>query len=244
MLVPTSPRAGNRTCRGIPQCGQNNTHNVETENGKITIATWNIRTLLDRDGTDRPQRRTAIVAAELAKYSVDIAALSETRLADEGSLEERGEGYTFFWRGLPAGARSLYGVAFAVRTSLLRNVHTTPKGISERLMTWRIPLGSGRHMTMLSAYAPTLDASDDTKDCFYGQLQDTIQAVPEDDKLLLMGDFNARVGRNKELWQSVLGSYGIGKCNDNGLRLLSLCSENALTITNTQFKLRTIHKAT
>ena len=66
---------------------------------KMKIASWNVRTLTDISNpadSDRPPRRTALVAAELRKYDIDIAALSETRLADEGSLREIGEGYTFF----------------------------------------------------------------------------------------------------------------------------------------------------
>ena len=58
-----------------------------------------MRTLLDRDGSDRPQRRTALVGRELDRYKVEIAALSETRLAEEGQLKEVGAGYTFFWSG-------------------------------------------------------------------------------------------------------------------------------------------------
>ena len=56
---------------------------------------WNVRTLLDRDSTARPERRTELSAKELARYRIDIAALSETRLADEGILKEDGGGYTF-----------------------------------------------------------------------------------------------------------------------------------------------------
>ena len=47
---------------------------------------WNVRTLLDRDSTARPER-TELSAKELARYRIDIAALSETRLADEGILK-------------------------------------------------------------------------------------------------------------------------------------------------------------
>ena len=69
---------------------------------KLTVAAWNVRTMLDLpDSTDRPARRTALVAQELSRYSVDIAALSETRLAGEGSLTEMEGGYTFFWIGSP-----------------------------------------------------------------------------------------------------------------------------------------------
>ena len=46
-----------------------------------------------------PDRRTALVANELKRYNVDIAALSETTFADEGQLTEKGAGYTFFWSG-------------------------------------------------------------------------------------------------------------------------------------------------
>ena len=51
--------------------------------------------LLDRDVTSRPQRRTALIVEELARYRINIAALSETRLADKGMMREAGAGHTF-----------------------------------------------------------------------------------------------------------------------------------------------------
>ena len=51
-------------------------------------------TLLDRETTNRPERRTALVAMELAKYNIDIAVLSETRFHASGSLNDLE--YTFF----------------------------------------------------------------------------------------------------------------------------------------------------
>ena len=58
----------------------------KTRNGKhshyLSIAAWNVRTLLDKKKSNtRPERRTAIVAMELERYGLDIAALSETRFA-------------------------------------------------------------------------------------------------------------------------------------------------------------------
>ena len=47
----------------------------------LTIAPWNVRTLLDREGANRLEKRTALVAMELAKYNIDIAALCETRFS-------------------------------------------------------------------------------------------------------------------------------------------------------------------
>ena len=45
---------------------------------------------------DRPQRRSTLVARELAQLDIDIAALSEVRFASQGSLKEDGAGYTLF----------------------------------------------------------------------------------------------------------------------------------------------------
>ena len=108
----------------------------------LKLGTWNIRTLQDPSTNDgnRPPRRTAIVANELRRYDIDIAALSETRLPDEDSITEVGEGYTFFWKGLPKESPRIHGVGFAIKTSLLAKLPEGPTGINERLMTWRIPL--------------------------------------------------------------------------------------------------------
>ena len=71
-------------------------------NINLKVGTWNVRTMLDLDNTNsdntRPRRRTALIALELERYGIDIAALSETRLSGEGSLTEDGGGYTFYCR--------------------------------------------------------------------------------------------------------------------------------------------------
>ena len=59
-------------------------HPVKSKTGSKKIprlAEWNVRTLLDRDRSKRPERQTALVAKELSRYNIDIAVLSETRLA-------------------------------------------------------------------------------------------------------------------------------------------------------------------
>ena len=90
----------------------------------LVVASWNMRTLQDTGLGAR--RRTALIACELARYIIDIAALSETRLPDEGSLVEIGTGYTFFWSGLPTVARRIHGVGFAVRTTFAEHPRIPP----------------------------------------------------------------------------------------------------------------------
>ncbi|XP_076043776.1 uncharacterized protein LOC143026877 [Oratosquilla oratoria] len=190
--------------RGNPYLGPNNTRTK-----KILIGTWNVRTLLDLDNNERPHRRTALIAYELQKYDIDIAALNETRFSDEGSITESGEGYTFLWKGLNEGDPRFHGVAFAVKTKLLNNIPHSPTGHNERLISWRIPITNRRYVTLVNVYTPTLVSDDEIKDPFYAQLNDIIQAIPREDKIILLGDFNARVGSSHHLWEGVLGRHGV-----------------------------------
>ena len=115
------------------------------------VASWNVRALQDTGLGAR--RRTALIACEFARYNIDIAALSETRLPDEGSLVETGTDYTFFfWNGLPTVARRIHGVGFAVRTAPMQSIQESPIAIDERLMTLRLPLAINRFATSVSVY--------------------------------------------------------------------------------------------
>ena len=69
-----------------------------------------------------------------------------------------------------------------------------------------------------------------------------IKAASKLDKLLLLSNFNGRVGSDHHPWNWVIGSQGIGKCNSNRLLLLQLCSTYDLVITNTLLCLLTCNK--
>ena len=61
-------------------------------------------------------------------------------------------------------------------------------------MTLRLPLSGKRHVTIVSAYAPTMTNPDEIKDKFYNDLDSVISATPRTDKFILLADFNARAG--------------------------------------------------
>ena len=204
---------------------------------QLNLATWNVRTMQDRGTDEQPERRSALIAMELARYRIDVAALSETRLADQGKLCERGVGYTFYWIGHPASSVREHGVGFAVANHLISRLVGEPVGISPRIISMRLHLGGRRFATLFSVYAPPLNHTDSNKDIFYDQLSSALRATPNADRLIVMGDFNARVGAASSLWPNVLGPYGTGKSNGNGERLLSFCSTFGLAITNTLFRL-------
>nr|VZI35537.1 unnamed protein product [Spirometra erinaceieuropaei] len=195
-------------------------------------------------GSNRPERRTALVARELARYKVDIAALSETRFSEQGQLEEVGAGYTFFWSGRPRAERRDAGVAFAIRNDIVGRLPCLPQGINDRLMSLRLPLWGGKFATIISAYAPTMTNPDAVRDKFYEDLHALLATVSKADKLIVLGDFNARVGTDHTAWRGVLGPHGLRGSNDNGLLLLRTCAIHRLILTNTFFCLPEREKAT
>ena len=78
------------------------------------------------------------------------------------------------------------------------------------------------YITVISAYAPVLLASDEYKDEFYQQLSD-LSNIPAGHDIALLGDFNARIGAYADSWTSVIGRFGVGKINENEQGLLELC---------------------
>ncbi|VDM02099.1 unnamed protein product [Schistocephalus solidus] len=108
-------------------------------------------------GSNRQELRTTLVARELARYKVDIAALSETRFSEQGQLEEVGPGYTLFWSGWPKAERNDAGVAFAIQNDIVGRLPCLPQSISDRLMSLRLPLRGDQFATIISPFFPPND---------------------------------------------------------------------------------------
>ncbi|VDL96726.1 unnamed protein product [Schistocephalus solidus] len=136
----------------------------------LTLATWNVHSLLDKPRSNRPERRTALVARELARYKVDIAALSETRFSEQRQLEE--------------AERRDARVAFAIRNDIVRHLLCLPQGTNDHLMSLSLPLQGDKFATIISAYAPPMMSSDAAKDNFYEDLHALLATVPKVDKLV------------------------------------------------------------
>ena len=143
-------------------------------------------------------RKTAVINKELARLNIDVACLQETRLPDSGSLRETD--YTFFWKGLSQDEPRQHGVGFAVRNSLLASIET-PTGGSSRLLVLRMKT-SMRNINILSAYAPTLTPTPEAKDQFYEALEHALSCILKSECIYLLGDFNARVGADWQVWRT------------------------------------------
>ena len=65
-------------------------------------------------------------------------------------------------------------------------------------------------------------------------LQDLLELTPPKDVLIIIGDWNAKVGSQET--PGVTGKFGLVIQNEAGQRLIEFCRENALVIANTLFQ--------
>ena len=76
-------------------------------------------------------------------------------------------------------------------------------------------------ITVIQVYAPTSNAEEAEVERFYEDLQDLLELTPKKDVLLIIGDWNAKVGSQQT--PRVTGKYGLGVQNESGQRLLEFC---------------------
>ena len=86
----------------------------------------------------------------------------------------------------------------------------------------------------IKVYAPSSNAEEAEVEWFYEDLQDLLELTPKKDVLFIIGDWNAKVGRQET--PGVTGKFGLGMRNEAGQRLIEFRQENALVIANTLFQ--------
>ena len=94
--------------------------------------------------------------------------------------------------------------------------------------------GKPFNITVTQVYPLTSNAEETHVEGFYEDLQDLLELTPPKDVLLIIGDWNAKVG-SQEI-SGVTGKFGFGVQNEAGQRLTEFCQENALVIANTLFQ--------
>ena len=95
-------------------------------------------------------------------------------------------------------------------------------------------------MHVISAYAPQGGKTQEEKEEFWGMMDDSIgnipENIPENEILIIGGDLNRYVGRERNGFEDVMGIDGYGERNADGENILEICQSRQLKILNTMFK--------
>ena len=186
--------------------------------------------------TSEVKRRS--LADDFERKNLDILAVQETHLRNHGVIELQSfsnKRYNLYYSGNKT--ESERGVGFIVDSK--REVKFLP--ISDRICKLTTKINNTDTLEMICAYAPTLansEAKPELRDNFYAELDSVIQKTKSRNALIIAGDFNAKTGSafQDELYKNVIGKYGKGTVNSNGIHLLNFTKLHNLRLANTFFK--------
>uniref|UniRef100_A0A8D8QVD8 Craniofacial development protein 2 n=1 Tax=Cacopsylla melanoneura TaxID=428564 RepID=A0A8D8QVD8_9HEMI len=105
--------------------------------------------------------------------------------------------------------------------------------VSERIMLVQFH-ASPININIIQVYAPTTDHADEEIDELYNSINDVIKTLKKQDVLVIMGDFNAKIGKGRT--SDFVGPFGLGERNDRGDNLEIFAETHHLAIMNTWFK--------
>jgi exonuclease III len=114
---------------------------------------------------------------------------------------------------------------------------------NERLCKLRIK-GKYNNITLINVYAPTEDHTEETKEHFYDNLQYLLDKIPKNDTVIILGDVNAQLGKER-LCNDITGQYTLHEeTNRNGELLCEFAYANNMVLLSTNFQHKRIHKIT
>jgi len=169
---------------------------------------------------------------------MELIAQQEVRWSGSGIHQTNS--YDLHYSGHPK--HKVFGTGFLVGKKLRSSIMDF-QAVNERLCKLRIR-GKFSNITVLNIHAPTEDKPADEKETFYGEVEKLLISVPKHDVRMVLGDFNAQVGKER-VYHRTVGPDGVHDVsNDNGMRMARFAASNGLFVESTFYPHKKIHKET
>ena len=170
------------------------------------------------------------LADMMVKRKVDILCVQETRW--KGSKARNiGDGCKIFYHG-EDGRRN--GVGVILKEDYIARVLEV-KRVSDRMMYMKLDI-EGVMMTVISAYAPQVGCLREEKDKFWTDLDEVVESIPKEERVVIGADFNGHVGEGNRGDENVMGRYGDKARNAEGQMVVDFATRMEMAVENTYFK--------
>lgn len=197
---------------------------------EMKIATWNVRSIYEEEAL---RNLTEI----MVKYKIEVVALQETKLLGK-DIVKIGK-HTLFKSG---GENRMLGTGFILNEVAGKTV-VDFEAYSDRMCRIRLR-GKYRKISIVNIHAPSEEKDIELKQSFYEDLQSVVNSLPRYDIKIIIGDYNAKIGR-EEIYKNVTGGKSKHEySNENGRCIIEFARENKMKIISTHFDHKDIHKAT
>jgi hypothetical protein len=95
----------------------------------------------------------------------------------------------------------------------------------------------------LNVHAQIEDKDDDINNSFYKELEQVFDQFPRYHMKTLLGDFNAKVGR-EDIFKLIIGMESLHEINNNRVRVVNFATLKNLIVKSTTFPHCDLHKHT
>jgi len=198
----------------------------------LYIGTWNVMTLL------KPGKLQELVE-EIAKTQIEMLVLQEVRWPGNGQINKKV--YLFYYSGTKEKTGQA-GTGFLLMKKIQKHIINFELH-NERLCKLRVK-GKYNNITLINAYAPTEDKTEEIREQFYDDLQYMVDKVRKSDLIIILGDANAKLGK-ESAYQKIAGKHTLREePNRNGELLCDFAAANNMIVVSTQFQHKQIHKGT
>lgn len=166
------------------------------QNYRLRLATWNIRTLTGK---------AMELVDTMIRRKVNVVCLQETKWVGEKAKEVEKTGYKIFYTGKD---RHRNGARIVVDKNLKDKVVTVTRK-EDRILLIKLVVGVDI-INVISAYAPQVGLDNHTKRQLWDELDALMQEIPGGEKIIIGGDFNGYVGKDRTGYERVHGGFGFG----------------------------------
>ena len=174
------------------------------------------------------------LTASAVEHKIDIICIQEHRYTHTEDIKyhETGNGWMLVtvsaWKN--SVNASVGGVGMLIGPRALKTLNSIER-IQPRMMA--ATFNGNPKATIISSYSPTNVSEETELVTFYEQLSSLIRSIPKHNLLVIGGDMNAQIGKNRNNKYSLHNTS-----NRNGQHLIDFMIENRLTCLNTNFQKR------
>jgi exonuclease III len=181
---------------------------MKQRNIDMRFGTWNVRSLYGVGSL-------MTVSKKLSRYRLDLVGVQDVRWEGSGTAPA-GE-YTFFYG--KGNENHELGTGFYVHKRIISAVKRV-EFVNDR-MSYIILRGCWCHIIVLNVHAPAEDKIDDVSNSFNEELECIFDKFRKHHMKILLGDFNAKVGR-EDIFKLTIGNESLHEISkDNGVRVVN-----------------------
>ncbi|CAB1110306.1 unnamed protein product [Ectocarpus sp. CCAP 1310/34] len=200
------------------------------EKRKLRVGSWNVC------GFARSERKRLEIVDQVEQSDLDVVGIQETWELKDGDVVSKLGKYRWVGKarkGLDPKKRGEGGVGFLVKEHLFDVVEVVVKTEFEESLWLKIPGERGEKDLFLgNVYVPPSSKKVASKaQENFGQIGEDVQRFSRKGEVVMVGDFNSRVGKASSRGQAI-GQHGEDKVNDNGVRMLEFLGSNELMVLN------------